>query len=317
MLEEAGTPDPDLMQACPEDVSHTAIAYDNETGTCVETTAHFEDGDFVSTDAEIFESDRCCERGIATDTTPASLAESLVMACEPEIEYNCDADPCTKTTRTPTANGEGATDDVTINLTADDNEEVCQVGIELEDPSLRTQCRAPDTVTEVKYDEDQNACFNEVTQTFYDGTEPSIQHEANVVGLSVCCDEGFMEACDNIYSYNGSTCSLTVGTSSTNMNKEDCCLEGWDIDSAELKAACEISTTTFSYDNVQDRCTLSLIDITPNYNNEKTTPVDNQDCCNNANGDNTLLGACPADEQVMEFVVYETQLTWDAARQAC
>ena len=135
-----------------------------------------------------------------------------------------------------------------------------------------------------------------------------------MIDNSECCTPEQQDACDITYEYKPTQdkCFQTQGETTTEATegKEDCCHEGWNTDNAALKEACDIAKKI--YKNNEGVCTLTLLDILPHLNDEKTTTVDVQDCIDNANGDEALM-VVPQTH----LVYSDEEVTWDEALSRC
>ena len=128
-------------------------------------------GEYIGSQAVVKVPEECCKKG-KSNKTEVAAATALVKACEPEVEYKCAEGTCTKKISTPVPTGNGAMEskDGETEATADDKEDICQVGIDKKDDSLKTQCKPSETKDEVKYDEAEEICYRETSKTFFDGT---------------------------------------------------------------------------------------------------------------------------------------------------
>ena len=171
----------------------------------------------------------------------------------------------------------------------------------------------------IRWDAPTSVCFRETTSKLKNVDPPETVYEVEIIDNSECCDAEHPDACTKTYEYkpNQDKCfeSYLEISAEAAEGKEACCLEGWNTDDANLKAACDIKKEVYEFDG--STCTLTLLDILPHMNDEKTSKVDVQGCCDNANGDKALEQACSFSQDPVTHIFVRDYGTWDEATTAC
>lgn len=104
----------------------------------------------------------------------------------------------------------------------------------------------------------------------------------------MCCKPEWIEACTTFYDYSADTCTVTVNdVDRVDSTGDECCYEGWFTDSDDLKAACNIDTTEYEFDEtaMPVECTKVDTDISPTVYSKERIPVVVETCCVYNGGD--------------------------------
>ena len=209
---------------------------------------------------------------------------------------------------------------------------MCQAGIADADDALKAYCPPPTESSQVGWDAENSVCYRDTVSTFNDRLPPVTEFNVEILDNSECCTAEQPDACSKKFKYSEGSCTYWTVSEGEQIDapegKEDCCLEGWNTESDDLKAACDIRKTIFEYDG--NICTLTLLDILPHVQDEKSATVTNESCCENANEDEILLTACstaPAmpklpstnifDGVETELKLFEEKKTFAAASADC